>query len=462
MFGQLLMGIGLLFTGLMTMIDMASGFSDLPILTEILTKLSNPILGVLAGAIITVIVQSSAAAVGILQAISTTGFATYASTIPVILGQNIGTCLTSILSSIGASKNAKRTAAVHLYFNLIGTVIFMIFIYAYNSIIGFSFWDNAIDMGGIANFHLIFNIVSTIVLLPCIGILEKLTILTIRDKKKDNEEEEDRNYYLLSLNKLDQRITKFPSLAIANCLEVILKMGEVAEKNFRKTMKLLDKFDTKTLEHIQEREDVIDKMDVEIANFLVEIESLEIAEQENKNVTVLLKIESEFEKIGDYAYKLSKIIENMNESELKFSQSADKHLKIVYNIIEDILIKTLEIVKERNVEDVIEIEALREISEVYREKYKSEHIERLKNGKCSVETGISFLEVFSVYEKIIGHCVNISISALNYMTVEEYITKHEYINRMHTNSKEILEEKKRKYEEQYELLAKDNKLLEEV
>ena len=203
------------------MINMASGFSDLPILTELLTKLSNPILGVLAGAIITVVVQSSAAAVGILQAISTTGFTTYASTIPIILGQNIGTCFTSILSSIGATKNAKRTAAVHLYFNLIGTIIFMVVIYTYQNIVGFPFWNDVIDMGGIANFHLIFNIVSTVILLPCVGLLEKLTLITIKDKKNTDDDED--NDYLSVLTTLDERITSIPSLAIANSLNVILK-----------------------------------------------------------------------------------------------------------------------------------------------------------------------------------------------------------------------------------------------
>ena len=185
------MGLGLLFTGMITMVDIASGFSNLPILSEILLKLSNPILGVVAGAIVTMIVQSSAATVGILQALSTTGIITYSTTIPIILGQNIGTCFTSILASIGGSKNAKRAAGVHLYFNLIGTIIFLLGIYTYQSFIGFSFWNSSIDMGQIANFHTIFNVVSTIILFPFVNQLEKLTMITIRDKKLKDDDDDD-------------------------------------------------------------------------------------------------------------------------------------------------------------------------------------------------------------------------------------------------------------------------------
>lgn len=457
-FGQLLVGMGLLFTGLMTMIDMASGFSELPFLTTMLTKLSNPILGVLVGALITVIVQSSAAAVGILQAISTTGFITYSSTIPVILGQNIGTCLTSVLSSIGASKNAKRTAMVHLYFNLIGTVIFMIAIYAYQGLIGFSFWNNPVDMGGIANFHLIFNIVSTIILLPCTGLLEKLTILTIKDKKNNSEDDEDVNQHLAILNSLDQRITGIPSVAISSSLNVILNMGELSEINLRKATKLIDKFDPKKLEHIHEREDAIDKMDISVANFLVNIGNLELSEQENRNITALLKIESEYEKIGDYTYKLAKSVESMNEKELKFSNIADKEIKVMYNIVEDALAKTLDFLKNKEMDSIVDIEAIREISDVYREKYKSEHIERLKNGECTVENGIAFIEILATYEKVIAHCINISVACLNFFNDDEYMTKHQYLDLLYLNGKAELISKKEDYTVRYELLEKDNKL----
>ena len=442
--GLLLIGIGLLFTGLMMMIEEASNFSDLPILTTILTTLSNPILGVFAGIIITVIVHSSAATVGILQALSTTGFTTFANTIPVILGQNIGTCVTSLVSSIGATKNAKRTAIVHLYFNLIGTILFMIGIYGYQYIVGFAFWNDAIDMGQIANFHLIFNIVSTLVLLPFTGLLEKLTLITIRDKKVDVDEDQDLNEYVASLSLLDERITNIPSIALNNSLNVILKMGELSERNLNRAIKLIDKFDEEKLEHIGQREDAIDKMDIKVANYLVEIGNLELTDTENKSVSALLKIEGDYEKIGDYAFKIAKSIELMKENELKFSNIADKEIKIMYNIVEDVIVRTHDILTDRKVSTICEIEALRQIADRYKENYKSEHIERLKEGNCTVENGIAFIELLADMDKIINHCVNIAVQSLNIVGKDDYVTKHDF----------IIEN----FEYKYEHLAEDNKL----
>ena len=459
--GQLLIGIGLLFTGLMTMVNMASGFSQLPILSQILSKFSNPILGILVGAVVTAIVQSSAATIGILQAISQAGIITYASTIPIILGQNIGTCFTSVLSSIGTSKNAKRVAAVHLLFNLIGSIIFMIVIYTYQAIVGFSFWNDTIDMGGIANFHLIFNLVSTILLLPCIGLLEKLATLAVPDKKNNDEEEEDTSEYLTILNVLDERITNIPSVAISNSQMVISKMAELSDKNLTRTMKLIQKFDVEKFEHIQEREDTIDKMDVTVANFLVKIGNLELTEQENKTVTTLLKTGSEFEKIGDYAYKVAKLIENMNDKELKFSEDATKELNVIYNIVKDILNRTIETSQNKSMSNVIDIQALKEILEMYREdreKFKKQHIERLKLTKCSVDTGIAFIEIINAYEKITDHCLNIIIETVNHSSEEKYITKHEYLNILYAKEGEKLKERFNTFTHKYETLLEDNKL----
>lgn len=439
--GQMIMGIGLLFTGMITMVDIASGFSNLPILSQILMKLSNPILGVLAGASITVLVQSSAATIGILQALSTTGIITYATTIPIILGQNIGTCATSIFASIGGSKNAKRAAVVHLYFNLIGTIIFLIFIYTYQSLIGFTFWKDAIDMGQIANFHTIFNVVSTILLFPFINVIEKLTMITIRDKKKKENEEEDESDYLAVLNRLDERVVNIPNIAIINSMNVIEKMGELSEKNFRKSMKLFENFERKQLNKIEERENAIDRMEEVVTEFLVKLESLDLSKQENITVTTLLKIESEFEKIGDYAYKFSKIVENIHEKNIKISEQANEEFNRIYTIAEDTILSTIQAFKEKNLNLVIEIEALKEFAEIQKEQYKNAHIQRLKEKKCNVESGIVFLELLIICEKIIDHCSNISIATLNYMTNENFITKQEFFKKIYEKESVLLKDK---------------------
>lgn len=448
--GQIIMGVGILFTGMMTMVDIASSFSDLPILSEILSKLSNPILGVLAGTFITALVQSSAATVGILQALSTTGIMTYASTIPIILGQNIGTCATSVAASIGGSKNAKRAAMVHLYFNLIGTIIFLIVIYSYQYLIGFPFWQDAIDMGQIANFHTIFNVVSTIILFPFIGLIEKLTIFTIKDKKEVGEEDDDEEDYLSVLNMLDERVAKIPNIAITHSTSVIEKMGEIAEKNFRRTMELLQNFQSKKLDKIQEREDAIDRMEENVTEFLVKIGNLDLSEQEGVTITALLKIESEFEKIGDYAYEFSKIVENMHENNIKISENAQNEFKRMYNITEDAILATIQGFKENDLNHVIEIEALKEFAEMEKERCKNMHIQRLKERKCNVEGGIAFLDLLTICEKIINHCSNIAIATLNYMTNENFVTKQEFRKNMYETKTEIFKQKLNQCSYKYE------------
>lgn len=447
--GELLFGIGLLFSGMMTMVNTASTFSKYPIITTIFSKLSNPILGVLAGALITAIIQSSSATIGILQAISTTGIITYSSSIPIILGQNIGTCVTSMLASIGGSKNAKRAATVHLYFNLIGTIIFLIAIYSYQYLIGFPFWQDNIDMGQIANFHTLFNVVSTILLLPCIRVLEKLTILTIKDNKSTDEDENED--YLSVLNMLEERVLNIPNIAITNSINVISKMGELSESNFRRSMELITKFDNKRLEKIQAKEDAIDTLDARVAEFLVKLSNLNLPNQENITVTALLKIESEFEKIGDYSYKFSKIIEDMHEKNVTLSKQAFEELKMMYNITEDAILATMKILEEKeNLNTIVEIEALKEFAEVQKEKFRNSHINRLKQKDCNVESGIAFLEILTICEKIIGHCSNVSVSISNYMTNSNFITKYDFFQNIYQTESENLKNKLNEFNIKYE------------
>ena len=445
--GQLVFSLGLLFTGMITMINIASSFSKLPILTDILKKLSNPILGVLAGAVVTAIVQSSAATVGILQAISTTGIMTYSTTIPIILGQNIGTCATSMIASIGGNKNARRVATVHLYFNLIGTILFLIGIYTYQHFIGFPFWNGPIDMGGIANFHTIFNVVSTLVLFPFIKQIEKLTLITIKDKKEDEEENEEK--YLAELNKLDEGITKIPSLAIENANSVITSMAEVARKNFENSAGLLNKFDEKKLERIKEREDIIDKMEERTTKYLVTLLNNNLRKDENLKVNSLIRIDSEIEKIADYSYALSKIIEEMKDNEIVFSNEAKKSLNIMFRLTTDIISKTIEYLRNEKIDLGIDIQILKEIAETKREEFRADHIQRLKSNLCNVESGISYLEILTTLEKIVDHCYNTSISLSNIITDRRFITKHDYISSIYTNNEKILKEKFNEYSLKY-------------
>ena len=447
--GYLFLGLGLLFTGMITMVSMASTFSDLPILGTIFQKLSNPILGVLVGALVTALVQSSAATVGILQAISTTGIITWSTTIPIILGQNIGTCFTSILASIGTSKNAKRVACVHLYFNLIGTILFLILIYGFNAIWGIPFWNESVNMGGIANFHTLFNIISTIVLFPFIGQIEKLTLLTVRDSKKEEDEEEDD--YRSSLDKLDDRITTLPSIAISNSSQVITKMAELSEKNFTKSMLLLfNEFSNSKLEKIQVREDTIDRMEEVVTKYLVKLGKLNLSDSENTSVSALMRIESEVEKVGDYAYRLAKTIEHMHENDIKISDAAMHELVNLYQLTEEIIFNTIEIIRNKDLKLVINIEALKEVSEMKREEYKTGHISRLKEGTCNVESGISFLEILTIYEKICHHCFNAIIAVSNLVKNERFVTKQDFSNRIYEDHSGEIKIKLNEYSLKYQ------------
>ena len=218
-------------------------------------------------------------------------------------------------------------------------------------------------------------------------------------------------------------------------------MNELDEKSFRKSMELLGKFDRRRLEKMQKREDAIDKIEEKVTGFLVELGNFDLSDQESKTVTTLLKIESEFEKVGDYAFKFSKIVEDMNDKNIKFSESAYKNCERMYNITEDVILNTIKCFEEKDIKIAIEIEALKEYAEVQREQYRNEHIERLKEGKCNVESGIAFLEILTICEKVIDHCSNVSIFTTNYMTNESFITKHEFFNRVYKAESELLKNK---------------------
>ena len=447
--GQLLLGLGLLFTGMITMVNMASSLSNLPILGTILNKLSNPILGVLAGAFITALVQSSAATIGILQAISTTGVVTWSSTIPIILGQNIGTCFTSIIASSGGNKNSKRVACVHLYFNLIGTILFLAVIYTYQRFVGFSFWNESIDMGGIANFHTIFNITSTLILFPFIGLIEKLTILTVKDDPNDADEDDSDD--LSILDKLDDRFTAIPSIAISNSFSVIYEMAELSQKNFGKAISLLfGVYNETRLGKIQNREDKIDMMEEKVTSYMVKLGRLNLSDYENNTLNSLMRLESEIEKIGDYAYRLSRAIEHMKENDIELSQTAQEEINTLYKITEELISNTKEIILTRNLDLEVKVLALKELSEMKREEYKTEHINRLKDGKCNVESGISFLEILTIYDKITHHCVNAIINIYNIVNSKKFTAKQDFSERIYKHNAEVVKKELNQYILKYE------------
>ena len=424
--GEILLGFGILFQGMFSMEGAVAPLKDSAVLSSMFVGIQDyPVLGVLAGAVVTAIIQSSSASVGILQALSSTGAITYASAFPIIMGQNIGTCITAILACIGTSKNAKRTAAVHLYFNTIGTVFFLTATYLIQHFVGFPFWLDSIDKGGIANIHTVFNIVVTVAFIPFAGLLAKLAEITVRGDKEESEVEE--NF----LEPLDERLLVSPALAIEQAEKVLVKMGEYALKNYRKVITLFEKYDLKVVERVNEIEDSIDKMEDRLNEYLLKINEEEITEEESKNVTFLLRLVSEFERVGDYAINLMERAEVLYDKQIKFSDKAMREFNTIGNAVKDIIELALNSYKNKDIDLAAHVEPLEETIDNLEDSLKLKHIKRLKEGNCTIDTGLVFLETLTNLERISDHCSNVAVCLIGRMNDKESLNKHEYIKKMH-------------------------------
>ncbi len=429
--GETLVGLGILFTGMLSMTDSVEPLSELAAFRELFETLSNPVLGVIAGAVVTALLQSSSASVGILQAISQSGALKASSAFPIIMGQNIGTCVTSIISAAGATKNAKRAAMVHLYFNVIGTVIFLAVVYAVKAAVGFPFWDKPISMGGIANFHTFFNITVTILFLPFTKLLEKLACMTIRDTAE--EADDDAGSTEGSFNALDDRLLKSPALAIQQSQNAVVAMGKLALKNFTKMRKLFNKeeFSEKTVEKLRNNEESIDRLEDRLNVYLVKLTECELTDYENRRVTELLHLTSEFERIGDYAMNLIENAEKLHDLDVVFSEGALHELEVISDAVQEIISMAVDTVMNNDIALAMRIEPLEETVDFLNETLKSRHIERLKNGECVVESGVNFLDLLINLERISDHCSNIAVYVMGAQKNKTVLNRHEYIQARH-------------------------------
>lgn len=432
--GEICLGIGVLFMGMNSMTEAVAPLSELPAFTKFFETLSNPFLGILAGIVVTVILQSSSAAVGILQAISLEGHLPFSAAFPIIMGSNIGTCSTPLISSINADKNAKRAAIVHIYFNIFGTILFLIVFYIIQYTVGVPFWDDEMTMGSIANFHTLFNVTVTIILLPLHKYLEKAAILTIRDKPGDNTEESNDSTPEITI--LDERLLKSPSLAVEQAKDAVLDMAKLSLRNFKGMRTLFTNFDEKAVEKMKVSEESIDRMEDNLNEYLVKLTHCELTDYENRRATLLLHLTGEFERIGDYAMNLIESAEQLNKikasGEPGFSDEALKELGIISDAVEQIIEKALECTKNDDIDLALSVEPLEEVIDYLSETLKARHIERLKAGKCVVETGINFLDLLVNLERISDHCSNIAVYVMNAQkNSEKVINRHEYITEVH-------------------------------
>ena len=440
--GEIMMGIGILFTGMILMQEKIAPLAELPQFEQLFAVLKNPVLGVLVGAIFTAIIQSSAASIGILQALSVSGAITFASAFPIIMGTNIGTCATPLISSIGASKNAKRAAMIHFYFNLIGTIIFLIGVYIIQYTIGFPFWNNSFTTGSIANFHTIFNVVVTIIFLPFYTVLEKLAEWTIRDKK--NAEDDDT---FTKEDLLDDRFL----VAIAQATEAVVQMGVLAQKNFISVRELYDKYDLKSIDKIKEREELIDRLEDRVGSYLIKLNDCGLNEDESRTVTVLFHLISEYERIGDYTINIYETADVLYEKEIGFSEQAKHELDVVCNAIQEIIGLAIEATKTGDMNVLKEIEPLEEVVDRLVEELKAVHIDRSKNGLCNIEVGVNFLDILTNVERISDHCSNIAVYLIANQEKYKSLKKHEYLDKLHRNGPDYYEKLLAEYSEKFAL-----------
>lgn len=426
--GEILIGVGILFTGMNSLTDAVSPLSELQAFRDLFATLQNPILGIIVGAVVTILLQSSSASVGILQTISTTGVLTFSAAFPIIMGQNIGTCVTPIISAVGAGKNAKRAAIVHLYFNIIGTLLFLVVVYALQGLIGLPFWDKSIDMGGIANFHTFFNIVVTICFLPFTHLLEKLAMITIRDKKT----EDGTPVSEFTAPALEDRLLVSPSLAVQQASNTALAMGNLAFYNFENMRGLFTgNYDEKLIASLKDNEENIDRMEDRLNAYLVKINECELTDFENRRVTELLHLSSEFERIGDYTMNLIEDAEKLHENSVTFSPEAIRELDVISRACEEIIGMAIRCVELNDAALAAKVEPLEETIDYLNETLKARHIERLKEGKCVVESGVNFLDLLINLERISDHCSNIAVYVIGSQKNNTVINRHEFIQNAH-------------------------------
>lgn len=434
--GSIFLGFAILMFGMEAMSGAVAPLKEVPEFTSILTMFSNPILGVLAGAVLTAIIQSSSASVGILQALAVTGSISVASAFPIILGQNIGTCVTAIISSIGTNKNAKRTAVVHLAFNTIGVVLAMILFYGANMIFGLPFIKSTVNATTIAIIHTAFNIFSTVVLFPFGKQLENLAHIVIKDKKEDENK-----------TLINERFLMTPSYAISKVKEQADSMGKLSKDNIYLCLDLIKKYSHNEDELIYTNEKILDKLEDELETYLVKISSMNLSIDDSIKLSKLSHSISNFERIGDYGVNILKIKRRMHQNKVLFTKDANRELEIMSRAVGEIVDKAIEAFITDDVSLAAEIEPLEQVIDNLKEELRARHSKRLQGNECTIENGMLFFDIINSFERIADHCSNLAVCIIE-LSNRSYQT-HTYLkgvkNRNNKGFMEMFEEYLLKY-----------------
>ena len=414
----IIIGFGVLFFGMTTMEAALSPLRDSQTFVELFYVFRQPILGLLLGLVVTAILQSSSAAVGILQAMSSTGTVTFSMAAPIIIGMNIGKCITVIIASIGTNKKAKRVVLIDVINNVIGAICFMLVIYGFQHLVGFAFWDDIVNRGGIANFHTIFNVVTTVVLLPMCTLLISLSGKIIKDNEENKIEKE--------IALLNDVILKTPSVALQQCKKVIFTMLDAIQENYKIALGLMDNYDDKQAAILEGNERFLDRSETVMGDYLIKITGKNISESDSRLATEIMHTVGDFERIGDYCVNLKEVAEYNIDQGLDFSAECKAELEYMKDAVTHIIDMTREAYINDDLVVAQRVEPLEDAIDMLEEMLKESHVERLKNGVCSTQSGISFVEVVTNLEKIADHCSNVAVHISQRLSKVESLGTHEH------------------------------------
>ena len=438
--GTILIGFAVLMTGMTTMSNAVLPLQNEAWFTSLFTRFSNPLLGVLVGALVTGIIQSSSASVGILQALSATGVITYGSAIPIIMGQNIGTCVTALISSVGANKNARRAAMVHLYFNIIGVTLFLAIFYGANLLLDFAFVNETVTAWGIAVVHSIFNLTATAVLLPFANGLEKLAILTIPD---DAEKE--------SFALLDERLLTTPAVAVERARAATADMAELARVGVVQAMSLTHKWDDSLAQKVREEEEKVDKYEDALGTYLVKLSSREMSHADSQSVNTLLHTISDFERISDHSVNVLSSAEEIHAKRIAFSKDAQEELQVLEGAVQDVLSRTTDAFRKGDLHLAGKVEPLETVVDELVRAIKARHVARLQTGSCSIEYGFVLEDLLTNYERVCDHCSNVAVAQIE--VAQDSFDTHAYLNDLRygneTKESEQFQRRLDRYRERY-------------
>ena len=434
--GSIMVGFAVLMYGMELMSDSVSPLADMPQFSAILTAFTNPILGVVVGTVFTGVIQSSAASVAILQALSLTGSITYGMALPIIMGQNIGTCVTALLSSIGVNRNARRVAVVHISFNLIGTLVFLVLFFGADLFLHFAFMDWVIDPVGIAMIHSIFNIATTIMLLPFSKQLVRIANIVIPDAAGEQK-----------FTFVDSRLLATPSVAIAECNNKTIEMARIAEETIVKAISLLDVYNQEVADEVKVNEDKLDLYEDKLGTALVQLSSKALSDTDSRKVSKQLHTIGDFERISDHSVNLIETAREIRDKNVQFSNEAIEDLNVLEAAVQDIVNRTVDDFQKGDCYAAAKIEPLEQVVDGLVREVKTRHIARLQAGVCTIEYGFVLDDLLTNYERIADHCSNIAVAMIE--VAEDKFDTHEYLNYVKSGASEKFEHRYERYRDRY-------------